>query len=236
MAVVLAVWSRIGVDALTLDLRAKRVESVEGAIAKRQDFSQGRSSGQAYYYYLDVAGRSFRVGQTGYEAAPDAGFVKLYYLPRSHHVVNLERLPDRPLPAGTTPRDVIREVGTALRSHDQVARAEAFADMAALGNAFKAQTTQPAAPPPANLRDPRPLQQAILGTWQNTVMTVTFSRDGTVTATLPIGPERHGQWSVDAAGRLLADVTGHEQAVDAWVVGDKLTISAQGEGLTFTRS
>ena len=46
-----------------------------------------------------------------YRAAPDAGIVRLYYLPASRHVVNLERLPDRTLAEGAiaSPLEAIAE-------------------------------------------------------------------------------------------------------------------------------
>jgi hypothetical protein len=78
-------------------------------------------------------------------------------------------------------------------------------------------------------------REAILGTWSSGFMTVAFSPDGTVTATMLGGKQRRGRWSVDGSGRLRADVTGAAEAADAWVAGDQLTISVEGKGLTFRR-
>jgi hypothetical protein len=39
-------------------------------------------------------------GMSGWNAAPSAGYVRAFYLPRTKWIVNLERLPDRPLPDG----------------------------------------------------------------------------------------------------------------------------------------
>jgi hypothetical protein len=46
---------------------------------------------------------------------------------------------------------------------------------------------------------------------------------------------RDGLWSVDASGRLTADLTGEQATADAWIAGDRLTIVVDGTGLTFTR-
>jgi hypothetical protein len=91
-------------------------------------------------------------------------------------------------------------------------------------------------PVPPEHRDPRPLGDAIAGTWTNGVMTVAFSRDGTVTVTTLGHGEWRGHWSVDASGRLHSDVTGQQDAADAWVAGDRLTIAAEAGGLSFSRA
>jgi hypothetical protein len=110
---------------------------------------------------------------------------------------------------------------------------EARAGMAGLGNAMKAAFAQPLTPP-AETQDPRPLGEAILGTWSNGFVTAKFCADGTVT-TSGLGRERAGRWSIDVNGHLCSDVTGQQQAAQAWVAGGQLIISAQGKGLTLTR-
>src|SRR5437588_164071 len=82
-------------DALSADVREGRVESVEGAIRKR--VVRGRASNS---FYLEIDRRRLQVSRSSYAAAPDAGIVRAYYLPRSRRVVNLERLPDPALPTG----------------------------------------------------------------------------------------------------------------------------------------
>jgi hypothetical protein len=67
-------------------------------------------------------------------------------------------------------------------------------------------------------------------------MTVTFSSGGTVTVRLMGGATRTAHWSVDASGRLVADLTGERATADAWIAGDRLTIALDGKGLTFTRA
>jgi hypothetical protein len=161
--------------------------------------------------------------------------VRVYFLPRSRRVVNLERLADPPLPPGITSRDVLATIGSALLSGNRRGINELRAQMAPVADAARAVRHEPVAPPPLEARDPRPLDQAIVGTWRSALMSVVFERDGAVTATMFGGMQRNGRWSVDRAGRLVSDVTGQNEAADAWVAADQLTILADGSALTFTR-
>ena len=142
-------WRSVtGADNLEQDLRAGRVESVEGALGRSH--VEGRSSG-ASLYYLEVGGKRLSCGLAAYNAASEPGIVRVYFLPRSHHLVNLERLADRPLPAGALddPKAVIAQVAGGLRSHDGTQRAEAMATM----EAMKHEVAARAIPPPADQRD-----------------------------------------------------------------------------------
>lgn len=232
LAAAFLLWrSTPGGDPISQDLRNGRVESVEGAIGRRQQ--SGRTTTA---YYFDVGGRTFEVGRITYHAAPEAGIVRLFFLPRSHKVVNLERLPDRPLPPGTleSPVGVVAAVGADLRSHDRSQRAEAMATLAAVKDAMEEENTRRATPPPMAQRDPRPLAEAILGTWEAGFTTLTFSGDGSATMSMG-GRAQAGHWSVDHDGRLHADAMGHNEAADAWIVADTLTISTGGTALSFRR-
>jgi hypothetical protein len=224
-------------DALTRDLHGGKVEAVEGAISKWTISSSGGSSLSSYY--VEVQNHRFDIGRAAYEAAPEAGIVRVFYLPQSKRVVNMEHLPDRPLAPGAleAPMDTLRQAFQGMRSHDHVQAAEARATMAALGNAEKAVfAPTSAAPPTAGDRDPRPLAEAILGTWQLGPMKVTFQGDGTAALVLPTGMARQGHWSVDPSGRLHLDALGgQDEATDAWVVGDSLTVSMGGQGMTAHR-
>lgn len=162
--------------------------------------------------------------------------MRIFFLPISRHMVNLERLPDRPLPAGTTPQDVLQTVRAAMGSHDRAKIDEARAEMAALGNAMKPEISHDAAPPPAEQRDPRPLADALLGTWSSGMITVAFTNDGTFTMTMLGGHQRSGHWSVNREGKLVADLGGRDQAADAWIAEDQLTVSAEGTALTLKRA
>jgi len=231
-AVVLLIVATVWSDSLTRDLRAGRVVSVEGAVGKHT--YSGRTTS---FDYVDLGGRSYEVGRSVYEFTPEAGYVRLYVLPRSHKVVNMELLPDRPLPAGMTgsPAQVMSLLGASLRSHDRVQAAEARAEMATLANSFKVDEVRNPTPPPADQRDPRPLAQALLGTWQTGPLSIAFMPDGTVVATLPTGQKRQGHWSIGADGRLHSDAIGQGITADAWVTGDTLTISENGDGLAYRR-
>jgi hypothetical protein len=229
------VLSIVGADSMDADLRAGKVLSVEGAIAKRTVVMHGRSTSSTTYY-IDVDDKSMQAFRDQYEAAPDAGYVRVYYVPRSMRVVNLEELPDKPVPDGAikSPADVLKLAASGLVGFDEVKKAEARAEMAAISRQVG---PQPANPPPASRRDPRPLAEAIVGAWSNGVLTLTFNPDGTVKAVTAIGAQpRDGRWSVDAQGRLVGDVMGEHAAVEAWVAGDRLTIAQAGEAMSFQRA
>jgi len=229
IAAFLVVRSVTGSDALTRDLRNGEVQSVEGAIGRRR-----RTSGRWTNYYLEVGKTMFKVSRGTYEAAPDAGFVRLFYLPRSRRFVNLERLPDAPLPDRLTLESLADSAKAMLLSHTRSERNEARAQFAGISDAFEA-SVAPAAGPPQN-QDPRPLDEAIVGTWKNVWMSVTFSSGGRLTIQLP-GETREARWSVDRDGRLSADIsgTGGRETADAWVAGSQLTINLDGQTVTFTR-
>jgi hypothetical protein len=235
IVVVLVVRALAGGDKITADVRAGRVQSIDGAIAKRVVHSQsGESSDESHF--LDVDGQRFETGPLGYEAAPDAGYVRLFFLPRSHRVVNLQLIPGPAVPDITTMSvpEVAHTVLGAMHG-GEVARAEARAQMATMATQFQAQVHADATPPPSDQLDARPLAQAIIGTWKNPMMTVSFAADGTGTQTMMNGRETSGQWSVDAQGQLHATLMGQDQTAAAWIAGDTLTISIGTMALAFQR-
>jgi len=230
IAAFLVVRSITGSDALTEDVQNGRVEAVEGAVGKRR-VGHGRARDS---YYLEVGDRTFTIGSRTYALLPEAGWVRAYFLPRSRQVVNVEILPNRSIAAGTTVRDALQTLVPGLLSRGADGN-EARAEAAAIADAFQRSAFDPSPqPPPAGARYPRPLAEAILGTWTNPMFRVTFSEGGTVVIRMFSG-DRQGHWSVDATGRLRADIMGGGQTADAWIVGDRLTIAADGQGLVFTR-
>jgi hypothetical protein len=235
----LVVRSFLGADALTQDLRDGRVESVEGAIAKTSVTSDSRGSSSTSYFF-HVGGIRVKVWRGAYQAAPEAGFVKIYYLPHSHELVNLERVADTGLPADAmkSPQVLQELVKEAVHSHDPNQTAEARAHLATMGDAFKATMTN-AGPPPASDRDPRPLAEAIVGGWSNAFMNLSFAADGTLSASMPGMPRgrpRSGHWSVDSSGHLVSDIMGGgPMPTEAWVSGDQLTVNLGKDGLIFER-
>jgi len=227
-------------NAETADATAGRVETVEGPVGKSHYTTHGKSQ-SITTYFLEVGEKRYEVGMAKYDAAPDAGWVRLYLTPRTHIVVNLEKLPDKVVPniAAVTPTAILGQLGSALFSRDQETRNEKRAEMEAMGHAFQAQmnvTDAPAKPPSAADRDSRPLAQAILGKWQMGPMSITFMPDGMMVATFMGGQQRQGRWSISADGKLRADAAGNGGAADAWVTGDTLTISQESGAAAFHRA
>lgn len=228
--------SFIGADAVTRDLRNGRVDSAEGAITKWIQQSQGSSA--ASTHYISVAGQRVHASRAAYDAAPEAGIVKIYFLPNGRSLVNLERLPDRPLPADamSDPMRALKDVAHGIASHDSIQSAEARAEMAAFGNALKAQVEGSSAGPPTGERDPRPLAEAIVGTWHNPMITLVFGGDGSLNIVTLGGRSRLGHWSVDGDGKLVSDAAGGREAGDAWVAGNELTISMGGQAMKLEKA
>jgi hypothetical protein len=229
-----------GGDRFTIDVRRGEVSSVEGALHKRAvrgSAVQGASPRPRYYF--DVAGQALEVmWESAYEAAPQARYVRVFYLPRSRKAVNLERLPDPPAgeaAAIATMLESAKDSLSALTSPDQVKAAEAMAAQLAMHERYKQQPdTGPPAPPPDQL-DPRPLASAIVGSWASALLRVTFRADGTMTASGTRGRSRDGRWAVGEDGRLQADVLGQPGPTSAWVAGDQLTIALKGLPFTLRR-
>jgi hypothetical protein len=174
------------------------------------------------------------VDRETYHAAPNAGYVRLYFLPRSHTVVNLERLPDRPLPQDAMVPGLMRGALGAWLRRATTTEAETIAAMSTLKTIADAEYDSHVATP-SSARDPRPLQEVILGEWRTTLMSLTFALDGTVTTALPDGRQATGRWSVTSDGRLHADVMGRSRDTEAWVEGDDLTLRIGKQGMVLHR-
>lgn len=238
IAALLLVRAFTGGDRLTEDVRAGRVESVEGAITKFSRTSDSGRGSSSTSFFIDVNHQRMEAWRSQYQAAPEAGYVRVYFLPKTHRVVNLERLPDPPVGELTpaTAQAMEQGVAAAFHKHDEVATAEARAQMSAMATQFKAQMQQNAVPPPPPQLDARPLAEAIIGSWTSPFMSVTFAPDGTATSTAPNGRQTSGQWSVDPQGHLHASIAGHDNVGEAWISGTTLTISEGGMGLAFQRT
>ncbi len=229
---VLVYVSLLGGGQLTRDLRDGTVESAEGAISKEHDPLPTDAGPNPERCYLDVASKRLACGRTEFDAAPDAGIVRVYFLPRSRRLINLERLADRPLPAGALdgPDAAIAAVAPGLASHDRTQRAEAMATVAAMQDSLTAPAT-----PPADGRDARPLAQAIVGAWHGRMGSVTFGADGSATGSLG-GTQMASRWSVGGDGKRHLDGMGEEMVVDARVAGDALTLVLDGMSMPFQRA
>jgi hypothetical protein len=168
-----------GDKALGRDLRHGRVEAVTGPITKEQESAMDVDS--TSICILRIGDQRFIVTPKTFEAAPPTGRVRLYYLPASRKVVNLE----------------------------------AFADETMSGA-------------------PRPLAEAIIGSWRNNFAKATFTPDGRVTASV-MGRHSVGQWSVDTEERLHAEIAGRTEIAQASVIGNELRITLTGRVVTLTR-
>lgn len=91
-----------GDRALGQDLRHGRVESVTGTLSKEQESAMDVNGTSVYI--LRVADQRFIVPPLANEAAPSSGQVRLFYLPESRKVVNLERLAAGATPTGSASR------------------------------------------------------------------------------------------------------------------------------------
>ena len=240
-AIVFLVRGLTGADSLSRDLGDTHIDRVEGAVEREEVHVSGGRGHAAPTLYLAVGGRRYHAFRDAYDAAPEAGHVALYVLRHSGRVVNLERLPDPALPAGALdqPVDLIHTLAPSLRSHDQVARSEARAEFEQLAGAEKARIeanmVRGATAPPPDQRDPRPLSASLPGTWAGAGAKAVFGTDGSAVMTW-FGREMAGRWSVDAHGRLHLGLAGRDQAVDAWIADDTLTVTMDGTGFSFQRA
>jgi hypothetical protein len=225
-------------DPLALDLRNGRVETVEGAIGKHLRRVTGAGDTMNNFYIV-VAGRNFNVTADAYRAAPYAGWVRAYVLPLSRRAVNLERLPDKPvedaLASSGARAMATARLSAAVQAGDLVALNEARAEIAAMTTVMKDELSAAIVRPSPDELDPRPLAEAIVGTWKMGPASLTFRSDGSLLATLQGGRKQTGTWSVDKNGRLLSSATGDKVGADSWVAGDVLTIADGERGLTFKR-
>jgi hypothetical protein len=221
-------------DPLAADVREGRVEAVEGAVGKRRVQTMARTSGTRYY--LNIGGRQLRTSLSAYDAAPDAGYVRAYYLPRTRKLVNLERLPNPPLPAGPDgARGMFGRMARAFATGDPVAFAKARANAAGLLDAAQELIGEPSNAASGRVAGGL-VREALVGRWTHPLVTVTLAEDGTATVTTMAGSTDAGHWSVDGHGRLLTDVTGKMEPTDAVLDGGRLTIQLEGRRLTFTRA
>jgi hypothetical protein len=221
-------------DPLAADVGEGRVEAVEGAVAKRR--MQSMSPAGSARYYLNVGGRQLRTYLSAYDAAPDVGYVRAYYLPRTRKLVNLERLPNPPLPAGPDEaRVMFGRMARAFATGDPVAFAEARANAGGLLDAAQESIREPSKAASGRVAGGL-VRETLVGRWTHPLATVILAEDGTATVTTIVGSTQAGHWSVDGPGRLLTDVTGTMEPTDAVMDDGRLTIQLQGRLLTFTRS
>ena len=161
-----------------------------------------------YLYYLYVGPRQFSVSESAYNAAPDDGIVRVYLLPASDRVVNLERIGEAP--------------PTAIEARAAAILQERFGALPGGGppSAAKGATT------------PAVLRAALLGRWQAQGMPLGFEfrADGTVVSGDGSADEAK-RWEVLDAERVRID--GEEQRVQ--VEGDDMFLVTRGPTFRFRR-
>ena len=177
-----------GFDRLAKDVEAGQVENVEGAITKRLGPSALLMGSTPWTSYeIRVANRqagsqAFHSSREIHEHAPDVGFVRLFYLPRSRWVVNFECLPDPPVSdvSMQSAKQALGGLAKALKGRDKVGVAEARAQLDAMGRA--AEKFVPKDVPSSGQRpEPGALAKAILGSWSSPFLSVSFEEDGRLT-------------------------------------------------------
>lgn len=230
------------VDPVARDVEAGFVQYMDGAMRKLPP--QQQYGNLPARHFLEVGNRTagvvrFRCSREIYNFAPDAAMVRLYYLPRSAHVVNLELLPVAPVGADG-PAQAVRYWQGATMAHDEVGRLEAAAQMAAMEATVTAAPGPAAGGPPgapagAPAAGPGELAGALIGTWLSPFLNVSFRADGTLAAHLPDGSDHQGQWSLGPGGRLHATVMGSPMEAGASVSGGILTLVLDGQALTLHR-
>lgn len=262
IAIVLTVRTTSGSDRMARDLREGRVASFEGAVNKRGSTTLNSNTAPTRYL-LNVGGKRFDVGGGTYDALPDGGSVRVYYLPRSNYVVNVEQTRDDPIAGspsvpdttgtidanpfarddrgtfGSDPfgQDILGSLGSDPFASGWPAGNEAESSVQTTVDPIEERFNQQMTSPTGMVSEPPSLADAIVGTWRSPMMTATFRADGTVEGTARSGMKRTGHWSVGDDGLLQTDVLGSNQAVEAKVQGDQLTITLGGGrvGLTFDR-
>ena len=234
VAAAAAILAAPAFDPLGADVREGRVDAVEGAVGKRRVQSMGHTIGARYY--LTIGSRQLRTYLSAYDAAPEAGYVRAYYLPRTRKLVNLERLPNPPLPSGPDEaRGMFGRMARAFATGDRVAFAEARANAAGLLDAAQELIREPSKAASGPIAGGL-AREALVGRWTHPLVSVILAEDGTARVTTLAGSTKAGHWSVDGNGRLLTDVTGTMEPMDAMLDDGRLTIQLEGRRLMFTRS
>jgi hypothetical protein len=227
------------------DLRKGEVKSIEGPLRKTTPLDIGRPAGtqRPRAHALEVAGRSFDVpSKTVWDAVPEAGYFRLYYLPRTKTAVNLERLPDPPVEA--TREDVLGAVGGALSAalrpsltkDDLVQKAEtaAHAD-AVLRAAGIADVSGAATAPDGEAAS----SDEVVGRWTSVFFDVDVRSDGTLTLQNPQLPAQPGRWHIDDEGQLHVLFDGEDVADElvtpVTLSGDRLSLDFGGQQITLQR-
>jgi hypothetical protein len=230
-------------DSFAQDVASGQVSAADGAVTKKlihwNNYGSSSAAPPSYRVYVasrEAGNQEFKCDQQFYDHAPAAGLVRLYFLPQSRWAVNFELLPDAPSdqPLDQRSGQALRDLGTAFRSRDAVGKAEAEAEMAAIGREvadYQPSPEQLATPP----QPPDQLRQAVIGDWTSPFLTVSIRADGTLSAAMGGQPTQSGRWSLDSAGQVHTDVMGTPMVIAASVTAGILTLVIDGQGLNLRR-
>ena len=241
-------WQMWLFPTITGDLRRGEVRTVEGGIRKVRplDVAQNTTTSSTPKYALEVGGESFDVpSHTVWEAVPNVGYFRLYYLPRSRTAVNLERLADPPVDV-SNPQDVIgatwQAVGAALRPSIGKGGRARKADLAAKADAMLRAATAggPDGDGISTAPGSAPDSEAeLVGTWRSAFFTVDVQPGGRLTLTPALQPAQTGRWDLDSNSRLHVLLDGSPQTEDmvteVTLAGKRLTVQFFGQPMTLDR-
>jgi hypothetical protein len=229
---------------VTGDLKSGAVATVEGALRKKKpiNLSQSPESAGAQHYALEVGGEDYEVpSRRVWDEIPPMGWARLYYLPRSRVVVNLELLPDHDVE--TSPQDVVGTLRDAIGSalspgltkRSRIRRAERAAHaQAVVRSAFKG--TPEISPDPTMPETAAPAD--LVGSWTSMFFNVEVRGDGTLTIENAQGVHQPGRWMVDADGQLHVCLDGgdSDDLVTPFTVSeDRLNLQFAGQEMTLER-
>lgn len=209
-------------DPMYWDMKKGRVDSVEGAITKdTASLAPGDLTPGIRFEIRMVIGdghqKIYWTFRSLYDFALQASTARIYYLPRSRWVVNLERLADPEVTDYRQVRGGSRE--------ETIARTGAFVrDVESYLPDPEVAATQPPA-----------AGDALVGSWTSPFGTLTFGAGGAFSARLGDGTGHEGRWSLDADGHVHADVEGAPIDAQATVTGDRLTLVMDGQALELRR-
>ncbi len=226
---------------VTGDLRKGKVRCIEGAMRKTVpvDLAQSTVTSGMMRYYLEINGESFEVpSKAVWDTVPGTGYFRLYYLPHSKTVINLERLPDPPVNASSVQdvREAVADaVGASLRpsftKHGSAEKAERMAHADAVIRAATS-ANQPIPGGPANAAD-------LVGRWTSMFFNVEVRADGTLSMDNPQGgPAQQGHWRVSPDGQLHLTFQDDpdEVVTPIAVAGDRLQVEIAGQPMTLQRA
>jgi hypothetical protein len=231
-------------DSFAKDVAAGKLDSIEGAITKKVRGGRANMNEPPdALFELWVANRTdgnqhFKSFKQLYRSAPSAGFVRLFYLPKSRYAVNWELIdtaPDVDHVEQSELREMVEDVRSARAAHDEVGEAEARANLGSMAQDVASYFSRQ----PSPAQDPLPrdrVHAAVIGEWHNPFLSASVRADGTLTARMGMGGEQSGRWSVESDGRVRVEVMGASGTASVSAAGDELTLETGGRAMKLRRA